>query len=192
MSKYSKLKKELLQNKNCPTMSTNDNTIHISVDDISQVISPYSEDNRPVINNEFAEFLNNSVKDISIKQNITLEITSKNCDHETISSAIKSYYYNEFVDSQRKLKFNLFASLSTLIIGLLALALSLLQNVVSYSLLAGVIDIFAWVFVWEAVDLFFFRRAELKHLQHRQMKQVQNCGILTLIPNCMPIKYLQM
>lgn len=169
MSKFSNLKKKILADKNCPKIINNASTIHVNINNTNEILSPYTEDNKPIINTEFANFLDNSVKDISVKQDLTIEITSGNHNPDTISSAIKNYYYNEFMDSQRKLKFNLILVISTLIIGIIALAVTLVEGFNLPRVINGTIDIFAWVFIWEAFDLFFFRRAELRHEQHRQM-----------------------
>ena len=77
------------------------------------------------------------------------------------------YYYNEFIDTERKLRFNLISSMLLLVVGLIAFAISIAQYVAELPVLAGAIDIFAWVFMWEAFDLFFFRRKELKFQQRR-------------------------
>lgn len=170
MSNYSKLKKELLNNKKCPNLYSEDNVIHISINDASEIISPYVEDNKPVINSEFANFLENSTKDISVKHNLILEFTSVEDNKDKIASAIKNYYINEFVDSQRKLKNNIISSIITFIIGLITLScVIILNNFNSITIINSAVDIFAWVFIWEAVDLFFFRRSELRHQQYRQI-----------------------
>lgn len=170
MSRFSVLKKDILQNNACPKMESDDKAVHISINDASEIISPYAEDNKAVINTEFALFLENSVKDVPVKQDLILQISGKNLALEPISSAIKNYYYNEFVDTQRKLKHNLRFSIITLIIGLLALSCTIIINAFDIPfLIGGAIDIFAWVFVWESLDLFFFRRAELKYQQYRYM-----------------------
>ena len=44
-----------------------------------------------------------------------------------------------------------------LIIGIVVIAVSVFFYVFSHNIVGEIIDIVAWVFVWEAVDLFFFR-----------------------------------
>ena len=170
MSKYSKLNRNLLSATSANCSSSNEAIINININKTEDIISPYAENNKEVINSEFANFLDNSVKDVSPKHDLTLKISAANCDLDKISSAIKNYYFNEFMDSQRKLKHNLIFSICTLIIGLLSLALTFVLNTFNTPLIVGgAVDIFAWVFVWEAIDLFFFRRAELKYQQYRQI-----------------------
>ena len=144
--------------------------LYINISNNGEIISPYSENNKEVINNEFAGFLDNSVKDIPIKQKLSIKITTQNCDINKISYAIKNYYHNESVDTSRKLRHNLISSILTLLIGLIALTTTIIFNTLNIPIILGnTVDIFAWVFVWESVDLFFFRRTELKYAKRRQI-----------------------
>lgn len=164
MTRYGKAKRNLKKNR----VSVPSNPVQISLNDSKNVISPFAENNQKVISGDFAEFLENAVKDVPIKEDLTLEISTKKYDHETISTAIKNYYHNEFVESERQLKNNLIFALVTLFIGLCALTISL---VLTYKeilvVLQGTISIFSWVFMWESFDLLCFRRPELRHQQHR-------------------------
>ena len=167
MASYSSLKRKI---KNCKKYENPaSNVVKISVKDSGEIISPFAENEQAVISSNFAHFLENSVKDVSVKQDLTLEITSKKkCDDVSISSAIRGYYHNEFMETQRKLRRNLFAALSTFAIGILILFCSI-YLAQSSPILLGLLNIFTWVFVWEAVHLVVFERAELHHQQHRQM-----------------------
>ena len=166
MTKYGKAKRNLKKNRVSPPS----NPVQISLNDSKNVISPFAENNQKVISGDFAEFLENAVKDVPIKEDLTLEITTKKYDHETISTAIKNYYYNEFVESERRLKNNLWFALITLFIGLCTLTISLVLTFKEILVVVqGAISIFSWVFVWEAFDLLCFRRPELRHQQHRQI-----------------------
>ena len=99
MGKFKEMKKQIMANDDCPKIQNYDNAIHISIKDNSEIISPFSEDNLAVINSEFASFLENSVKDVPIKQDLTLEITTQKGDLNTISNAVKNYY-NSLLYSQ--------------------------------------------------------------------------------------------
>lgn len=170
MSKYSKLKKELLNSNHCPKVVEDNATISININDSSEIISPYAENNKPVISGEFASFLENSVKDIPANKSLKIEIISNNCDLQATSTAITNYYYNEFADSQRKLKHNFIASVLLFIVGIIALSATIILTALDTPLIiSGTIDILAWVLLWEAFDLFFLRRVELRHSERRQM-----------------------
>lgn len=169
MSKYSKAKKELKKIAN----KVGTNPVKISISDETSLFSPFAENNQTVISGEFANFLDNAVKDVPINEDLNLEITTNKYTEKSISKAIKNYYYSEFIETERKLKNNLLLTLITLFVGIGALAAAL---ILTYNgtlvLLQGAIDIFAWVFLWETVDLFFFRRPELKFQQHRQINLI--------------------
>lgn len=174
MTKYRKSKKELLNSADCPQLKHYDKAIHISIKENSEILSPFAEDNQVVIKSEFALFLENSVKDVSINQDLTLEFSSHDIDIKAVSTGIKNYYYNEFVESERKLKKNVILSITTFVVGLFAMAISIILSALNMQILINTaINIFAWVFIWESVDLFFFHRAELRHLQHRQMNFIK-------------------
>ena len=175
MTRFSKLKRELVKKENKKATNIKTNIIHININSKTDIISSYSEDNKPTINNEFASFLDNAVKDIPVKSQLTLEISCNKDNQTNITKGIKNYYLNECIETERKLKHNLFFSLSTFIIGILALALTFWFNFPK--VVNGAIDIFAWVFVWESFDVFFFRRKELKFAQYRQLKYI-NANII--------------
>lgn len=167
MASYTSLKRKIKKCKS--SQNTENNIVKISVKDASEIISPYAENEQAVISSDFAKFLENSVKDVSVRQDLTIEITSKKqTNDDSIAGAIRDYYHNEFIETERKLRHNLFSVLATFAIGMLILfcAIYLGQN---NAILHGVLDIFAWVFIWEAVHLFAFQRSELRHLQYRQM-----------------------
>ena len=170
MAKYTKLKQEILSKKDCPHIMQDDGVVHLNINTSAEILSPYRENNQPLISGEFAQFLENSVKDISVKQDLVLEINCSNACKDLIAPGIKNYYYNQFVESERNLKRNLLFSLTSLLAGIIVL---LLTNIFQYYdlsfVLTNTLDILAWVFVWEAFDLFFFRRTEYKYIQYRQM-----------------------
>lgn len=179
MARYSELKQQIM-NKHNHQSADKDNTIHLNINTTSETLSPYAEDGKVVINSEFANFLENSVKDVSVKNDLTFEISSKSTDLKILSKAIKNYYYNEFIDSQRKLKRNLLFCIITFIVGIFALASTMLYQFLDFSiLLTGALDIFAWVFIWESFDKFFFERPELKYHQYRQMNFINAKIILS-------------
>lgn len=170
MSKYNTLKQEIFSKRDCPKLNQKDNKIRIEIKSTDEILSPYSENNRLTINSEFADFLENSVKDIPAKDAITIEIKSEDKDINKISKAIKNYYYNEAVDSERKLKSNLLFSITNLLIGIIIIVCNgIFQLYNFYFAIISAVDILAWVFIGEAFEIFLFERHEIKHNQHRQM-----------------------
>ena len=74
-----------------------------------------------------------------------------------IHSCLKEYYSEKYIASKKELRFNLVATLMLAFSGIVALILAFL---VDHSIWSEVIDIAAWVFLWEAVDIWFFKNRE--------------------------------
>lgn len=129
-------------------------------------LSPYSLGDSRVISSDVADFLDNAVKPLTLKRDISLVVSSDEIDDEEKTeyrAAVKNHYRNRSIDVNRRLKNNGRASLIMALIGagILALYVALGLREVG-TVFLEIIDITAWVFMWEAVDLFFFERNALK------------------------------
>lgn len=154
--------------------------IDLTIKDRSEVLSPFVIDKKETINNEFASILDNAVKSVPPKQNLHLEVTCQGISEEDESifqRAIKNYYYNSTLESERKLSNNMKIFFIMVILSILSLVALFLVNFFSaYWLLVEVIDIIVWVFVWEAVDLIAFQRSMLRYERNRNLS-LYNCYI---------------
>ena len=75
MATESALKRKI---KNCKEYENPaSNVVKISVKDAGEIISPFAENQQAIISSDFAHFLENSVKDVSVKQDLTIEISAK-------------------------------------------------------------------------------------------------------------------
>ena len=146
--------------------------ISVKVENSEQVFSKYSYDNKDVLNKELSEYLWDNAKLVPSHKNLQLKFFAK-CplDRTEVSSAIKSHYKREMIETKDEIrKANKF-SFITIILGLISLAiLFILYKKFDNYFIVTVLDITAWVFVWEAVDVFFLRRAELKQRYKRYNK----------------------
>lgn len=139
----------------------------MTVLDDSDFLSPYSETDTPVISGEVAEFLANGANAAHIKDSLELHLHS-NCvgtDKQTrYEQAIRNYFSLKLTAVQRELKRNNVVSLIFAIIGIVGLAFMIIcdQLLNMQAIWVECIDIFAWVFLWEAVDQFFIERRKLK------------------------------
>ncbi len=175
MSKRQKEYKELMKqihNTNSVQLDEEGRKIvNISIADDSCFLSPYSTLDAPIISDEMADFLEHSVKHISPKSKIHFIIKSKTIDEnekKIYPLAIKNYYGSEFVEITRDLNHNKWLSIIMIIIGAFFFALDIfLGHFNSTDVLLNIIDVIAWVFVWEAVDLFVLQRSSLKLKRHR-------------------------
>ena len=76
--------------------------------------------------------------------------------------AIKEYYTEKFYANERELKIQNRIALLLAILGIIVLACSIfLQYRFDSIIWSEVIDIVAWVLLWEAVDIKFFKTREL-------------------------------
>lgn len=92
------------------------------------------------------------------------EYAADQASGEEFKALLMSDLKDKRYKAYKALRFNMLASIICLLVGLAVIALSVsLRFIFDYIEVVYVsIEIMAWVFVWEAVDLFFFGRPELK------------------------------
>ncbi|MDD6800767.1 MAG: hypothetical protein PUE85_10195 [Firmicutes bacterium] len=140
--------------------------IDMTVKDDSDFLSVFSQSDTPVISSEVAEFIENSTNSILPKEQLTLRIHSDCIDDiekELYKASIKEYYSEKCIANARELKRNNIVSLLLFLTGVLVLAIQMIFEYRLSSLIwAEVIDIAAWVFLWEAVDIRVFGNRSLR------------------------------
>ncbi len=145
--------------------------VNLNVLDDSDFLSPYGEDNDVLISSETASFIENSTKSIHHRKNLTLVLNSNVIDDKekvVFEKGIKNYYENTFLEVKRDLKNNLLITLLLTLAGLVWFgAIIGIAYKFDFDLVIEMISIAGWVFLWEAVDLFFFQRPKLKTQQLR-------------------------
>lgn len=139
--------------------------IRLQVRDDSNFLSPYSEEGLPIISSEIADFLEKSVHAYHPKQKIYLHIYSQCIDDKEktqYQKAIRNYFELERKENTREIKIREVRSIIFTIIGVVALAFMFLCSHLGLKdIWIECIDIFAWVFLWEATDQFFIERSGL-------------------------------
>jgi hypothetical protein len=148
--------------------------IKLSVSDDSNFISPLSCEDRPMISSETASFLELNAKHVKVNEKIRFIIKSDVIDDsekELYPKAIDNYYSAKIRDTKLELKRNAVISFIMLLIGIVVFASIIILNAVNaQALILSVIDVIAWVFIWEAVDLWAFKRSELRNTQLLNLK----------------------
>ncbi len=132
--------------------------IPVSVRVEDSILSPFSPKGNPTISSEFAEFLNVQYTEMKEKDQLHIDIECDTIDDEErilYEGAIRSYYKAEETRKEKELIRNNIIALIMLVIGIIVLTVSVLFYVFSHEIVGEIIDIVAWVFVWESVDLFF-------------------------------------
>ena len=143
----------------------------MTVDDDSHFLSVFSAGDTPVISSEVAEFIENVTCSILPKADLTLRIQS-NCidtsEQEIYKKAIKEYYTQQYISVKQGLKRNRLLSSVMAFLGIAFLALAVfLGSLPNNSVWSETVDIIAWVFIWEAVDITALRNQQLRVKKHR-------------------------
>lgn len=153
------------------------NSINMTVNDDQGLLSPYCESGMPVISSDVADFLLNGANAFHPAEKLVLNVTSDCVDkneQKQYASAIKNYFALKLNDVQRDLKRKTLIAVWFTIIGIVALAFMFICDAYNVAnLWIECIDIFAWVFLWEAVDQFFIERSELLLLRKRYINLIQ-------------------
>ncbi len=79
----------------CKNKNFEQKTIDMTVTDDGNFLSPYSEDGKPVISSEVADFLENAAKAYRPKDTLVVSIHGDcidDCEKKKYAAAIKNYY----------------------------------------------------------------------------------------------------
>ena len=147
--------------------------ITMTVRDDAGFLSPYSANTGEVISSEVADFLTASAQEFPPRTPLTLRIYSDCIDtseKQIYREAIRNYFSLQRIANRRDMRRNAILSSTMLLVGILALAgMFVAEHFQIRQLWIECIDIFAWVFLWEAVDLRFIERGRLR-LQHQRLE----------------------
>ena len=139
--------------------------ITLSVTDDSDFLSKYSPSDKPVISSDVAEFLENAAREFHPAAEIKLTVKGDCVDDNekpVYAEAIKNYFALKHAETERDIRRKTVVSLIFTLIGVIALAaMFLVDGIFKNEIWTECADIFAWVFIWEAVDQFFIERSEL-------------------------------
>ncbi len=151
--------------------------LRMNVKDDSGFLSSFSVGEKPVISDEVAAFLENSTVALPPAQPLALHIQSDCIDEgERVEyrSAIKEYYTGQYVANENESRRNRRIVLLLALCGILILSMAIFLEYQAESLIwAEVIDIPAWVFLWEAVDIGAFRNHELRANRLRYLSLIE-------------------
>lgn len=147
--------------------------IPLSIKDDSNFISPFSLGGAPLLSREVADFLESSLRPKHFKEDLHIKICSNEIDEQEqpiYRQAIKNYFSGKYVSEQHHQKRRLIVSLFMLMAGILSLlAVVGLQYFNMGSIFIEVADIVAWVFLWEAADIFFLERIMARWEQYKNI-----------------------
>lgn len=139
--------------------------LNMSVTDDSDFLSPYAETGKPVISTEVADFLTTSANAYHPKTKLKINIKSdciSEAEKPVYKAAIRNYFALQSEEVVRDMRRKTVTAIWFAIVGILGLAFMFLLGKFGVNdLWVECVDIFAWVFLWEAVDQFFIERGGL-------------------------------
>jgi len=138
--------------------------INIKTEHQNQILSTFNYDNKDTLNSEFCDYLWKNAKMMPPNTDLQINIYSnEDINEQEVISATKTHYAREYAETKMKLSKTNFVALTSLLLGILSLALLLVfYSVFDNFYLTTLTEIMAWVFVWEAVDKFFYGRNNIK------------------------------
>lgn len=167
--KQRKLRKEINQIKTTKLFQRDEKgrvLITMLVKDDSHFLSEFSKTETPIISDAVADFLEDSTHSLLPNEKYVLTIESNCIDEDEkilYERAIKEYYTERYVVSERELRRNRIIAGVLSLSGMAVLGISiLLDTVFNHMLWSEMINIVAWVLLWEAVDIIVFQSRSLK------------------------------
>ena len=154
--------------------------LNLNITDDSDFLSPYSPSEKPLVSSDVADFLENSARAFHPRAKINLTITGRCIDESEKSvygDAIRNYFSLKLAETERDIKRKGLMSLIFAIVGVVALVFMIIyESFVNNAVWTECVDIFAWVFLWEAVDQFFIERSGLL-LKRKRFENFVNMSI---------------
>ena len=148
--------------------------INIKVENKSQIISNYSYDENDKLNKELSEFIIAKSKRTHLSKDIQLNFySSEKVEKSEIQSTINNHFHEEYIESKNELKrLNIFVIIM-FALGVLTFSIlvALYNKNFSNFYFEMVLEIAAWVFIWEGVDAFFLERPKIQG-RTMQMKKL--------------------
>ena len=144
--------------------------VNFSIRDDVSFLSPYSLNGLPTISKDIGDFIESSTKTFPPKQKLTLRfhgMSVNNKEKETYKKAIKDYYQDKYLHMQQKINKNNLISLILVVLGTIIVACAI---AISQKVWSEVVDILAWVLLWESMDTFIFKNLEYRHDKNRYLK----------------------
>lgn len=153
--------------------------IDILVNNEEDMLSPFSGMN-PIISSSLFDYLEQKTNNRKIKNGIVLNVISNTIDalEELLyKNAIYNTYEEKYLEAKKDSKRNLIVAITMMFIGILTLVVGIiLDHHNKSSIILEIYDIIAWVFIWEAVDIFFFKQFSLK-FKRKKYQHLMNAEI---------------
>ncbi len=145
--------------------------LHMTVQNDEGFLSPFSKNSAPTIASDVACFIESQSEALPAGTPLSLHVHSDCIDErekDVYKEAIRSYYAERHAVATHVFRRNLLISLVLAVLGIFVLGLAVLTEFHTGSpIWTEVVDIIAWVLLWEAVDVSLFRNHELRENRKR-------------------------
>ena len=148
--------------------------IEMTVKNDDDFLSPFSENETPVISENVSDFIENSTSSLPLEP-LTMRIYSDCIDEKEkvlYKKSIKEYYLEKYISNEKEIKSNYIIASIMAFVGVLVLILSIYFGLNDKMLISEIIDIFAWVFLWESIDVSFLRNMSLRVKRKRYLTYI--------------------
>lgn len=180
-----RLSREIYSRKKSGRDADGNYVINIGVTDDDTFLSPYSIDGEPLISAETAAFLDHSVKHLRPDAPLHFVISGKTIDETEkphYDRAIRDYFRSEFIENARDIRKNTVQSvIMTLTAAFIFAAAAVLDSHGVKAVFLNMTDVVAWVFMWEAADIYIFQRSLLKLHRRRALNMIE--AVITFTPS---------
>lgn len=139
--------------------------LKMKVSDDSSFLSPFYFD-KPILSNEAADYLLSHKMILLWRGGVHIKLISdviSQGEEMVYRQAIKGYFEESALRGKRTMRRNYVLSALLFLIGLLVFALMFILDHFlgdGLGMWSEVIDVIAWVFIWEAVDIAFIEKLE--------------------------------
>lgn len=149
--------------------------VELRVLDDNSFLSPYSTQGYNILSEDVSDFIEHSLGGIPHEKPLRFRICSDVITEEEqreYTKAIHRHYANKYLDSriEKKHLHKMAAIMALVAVSALSLLISFTAAGIGNEVFSEIVDIFAWVFMWEAVDIFFLRCTLLRFKQQRYLR----------------------
>ena len=155
--------------------------INLKVNSVDDFYSGFSDNGTKIVYRKIVDYINDSAKASSTKTPLNINIKIKDLkskeEMDECANTLKFYYKNEIEDKKSEIKTT--TSIAFLLLAVGVCVLLLLEFLIPANwpyFFRTLFEIMAWAFVWETVDLFFFRRT-IQKLDLRKLTRIYNSNI---------------
>ncbi len=139
--------------------------INVGAENYDDIFSPYCYKGGDMLSSSLVEYLNQKSNVIPLEYDLTIKFHVKDATEEKrkeIQSALKENYQSSIYGVDLRMRRTAIFSLCFILIGLLFTTLYIITNNVWHIAITYIVDLLAWVFLWEGIDAFFLDRRMMK------------------------------